>query len=97
MTYKNTNKRDLNEKEIVTYWLSCGYSWFPALPGQGYDGLLLGFQRLYFVENKNPEYPWELTKREAAVRDIVTKQGLNYVIVETLDDAIKLADRMRYG
>jgi len=87
MTYKNTNKRDSNEKEIVEFWRACGCIWIPMVPGQGFDGLLIHHGCVSVVEIKNPETSWKLTPDELELSQRIEAQGGKYHIVEGLAGA----------
>jgi hypothetical protein len=88
MTFKNTNRRDDNEPELVEFWESCGGLWNPWRPGMGADGLLVDrWGWPYIVEVKNPKTGLALTKCEREYRDQVEKRGGKYHVIATLQQA----------
>jgi hypothetical protein len=93
MTYKNANRRDLNEPEIVATWEACGYYWLPMKPGQGFDGLLFTPHNIYVIEIKNPATLWTFTEAERAFAERIGALGHTYHVVESVDDALKLVGR----
>jgi len=90
MTYKNTNKRDINEAEIVRFWLMFGALWIQQKLEAGFDGLLIYKGEKYIVEIKQPDCKDRLTNNERATRDLMERQGVKYHIITTIEEAAEL-------
>lgn len=86
------DKRDANEKDLVTVWRRMHCHWIPMDRNAGFDGVLISpHTGVHIVEVKNPERKWSLTEAEEKVKAEVLARGARYNIVETIDDAVRLA------
>ena len=90
MTYKNSNRRDKNETEIIAFWRSVGCLWIQMPPSAGFDGLLIDGPVMHIVEIKNPAGRMVLTDREQTLKNQIEIRGGNYNIIRTLDEAGRL-------
>jgi hypothetical protein len=90
MTFKNTNRRDGNEGELLDFLMAQGGYWIQWKPGQGADGLYIDrFGWLYIVEFKRPGN-LKLTDDEKKLRDQVEKRGGKYHVIATMQQAANM-------
>ena len=85
------DRRDANEPEFVQLWQALGYTWIAMKPGQGFDGLLVTPLDIYVIEVKNPARKWKLTDCERKTKEAIERNGQEYHIIETLEDAKYIA------
>ena len=90
MTYKNTNKRDINEAEIVAFWRDIGGVWIQQKLDAGFDGLLVYDCNSYIIEIKQPSSRDRLTPAEKDVRDLLVRHDVKYHVITTLEEAAEL-------
>lgn len=58
----------------------------------GFDGVLISpFTGVHIVEVKNPDRKWKLTDAENKTKEEVEARGASYNIIETVEQAVKLA------
>ena len=91
MTYKNTNKRDLNESAITEYWRGIGAALVQGRPGQGYDWLVLYRGQIHLVEIKGAH--GKLTICEQLMQRECERCGIQYNIICTVDDAQLMVEK----
>lgn len=87
MGYKNTNRRDENDSDIVEVFRRFGVPLIQGLPGQGFDyiaGLPSGIK---LVEIKFPGRE-KLTEKEKKVQELF---GDDFVVITIVEEAIALA------
>ena len=84
------NRRDDNESEIVKYWRDLHYIWIPQGREAGFDGILIGFEQVWFVEIKNNKTYWKLTPAEMRRREELYNNGWQLHIVTNLEEAERL-------
>lgn len=90
LKYKNANKRDANEAELVAIWEAAGCHWHQMREGCGWDGILMTPDgRDLFIEIKNPLYGRRLTYCEMTVKATVDKYfgDGKYLIISTKEEA----------
>jgi hypothetical protein len=86
------DKRDTNEKELVKAWRQLHCYWIQMSRDAGFDGILLSpITGTHIVEVKNPERKWKLTDAEKKTKAEVEARGVPYRIIETVEQAVKLA------
>jgi hypothetical protein len=90
MTFKHTNRRDSNEKDILALWRRMGAKWIPMGPGIGFDGLLIFGADKHVVEIKRPECRGRLTEAELECKEAIEAMGGSYEIITDLEEAAKL-------
>lgn len=84
------DKRDANERDIVSFWRHLGFLWVQMDRYAGFDGLLVTRSSVYIVEIKNPAVKWRLTENEKERKEQVEQLGQKYNVIQTLSDASKL-------
>ena len=85
------DRRDNNEAEYLELWKGLGYVWLKAVPGLGFDGILVTPNEIMIVEIKNGSYKWKLTDCERKVKEQVEHVGQTYHIIDCLEDAKYIA------
>lgn len=86
MGYKNTNRRDENDAEIVEVFRRFGVPFVQGLPGQGFDYIVGLPGGVKLVEIKYPGRE-KLTDKECKVQELF---GDDFVVVTTVEEAIAL-------
>jgi hypothetical protein len=90
MSYSR-NKRDANEKVIVSLWRHMGLLWIQMDKDKGFDGLLVTPTGNRIIEIKNPAIKWTLTDDEKLLKIEVEAAGGVYWIVTDDETALKAA------
>jgi len=90
MTYKNTNKRDGNEKEIIAFFIKAGASMVQGSIGQGYDLLVLYRGLLHVVEIKMPSERKHLTESEKSLKHMAESHGIAYNVITSVEEAAEM-------
>ncbi len=88
------DKRDANEKELVSVWRQMHCHWIPMDRNAGFDGVLITpGGGIHIVEVKNPARKWSLTDAEKQTKAEVEARGGSYHVIESVDDAVALVNR----
>lgn len=87
MGYKNTNRRDENDGEIVEVFKRFDIPYVQGLPGQGFDYIVQTIFGVKLVEIKYPGRE-KLTEKEA---EVAKKFGTDFIVITTVEQAIALA------
>lgn len=86
------NKRDENEARLMEVWAKIGCLYIQMDKDAGFDGVLISpHTGVHIVEVKNPSRKWILTDAEKKVKAEVEAREGNYNIIESIDDAVRLA------
>lgn len=96
------SRSDANQGEIIRAFRSCGFGVQPVSQygGLGFDLLVDGHGHTFRVEVKDGNKPpsrRKLTKGEIARADYCMSESSVYVVVETVDDVVKVCDYVRTG
>ena len=89
MTYVN-NKRDANEREIITVAKHAGAHVIQMDKNAGFDLLVVHPKGVFIVEVKNPDLKWKFTQAEEAQMRRVERAGQEYHVVELAEDFIEM-------
>lgn len=90
MTYKNTNKRDVNEPGLIALWRGAGCVVKQMDKDAGFDLLVIAPNGVHIVEVKNPVYHWKLTEAEQVTRAEVMALGQAYNVIVWKSEALAL-------
>lgn len=85
------NKRDRNERAIVSLWQSLGCHCIQMDRNAGFDQLVISPYRVAIVEIKNPETYWKLEDAEEKCKANVEAAGGTYWIVTNDREALEAA------
>ena len=84
------DKRDANEREIITVARHAGAHVIQMDKNAGFDLLVIHRSGVHIVEVKNPEYKWKFTPAEEAQMRRVEKAGQTYNVVEIAEDMLEV-------
>jgi Holliday junction resolvase-like predicted endonuclease len=83
-------KRDANEREIITVARHAGAHVIQMDKSAGFDLLVVHRSGVHIVEVKNPERKWKLTPAEEAQARRVDRTGQTYNVVECAEDMLEV-------
>jgi hypothetical protein len=83
-------KRDANEREIITVARHAGAHVIQMDKSVGFDLLVIHRTGTHIVEVKNPERKWKLTQAEEACSRRVERVGQTYNVVEIAEDMLEV-------
>jgi len=88
----NAQKRDANEPAIIEVLRGAGAGVQQMDKDDGHDLTVFHRGYTFICEVKNPARAWKLTKNEQAVKELCEWHGVQYWILETEADALKMLE-----
>lgn len=82
-----SGNRDSNEKDIIAVLDRYRVPFCLMPPTAGFD-ILIMVNPVQFWEVKNGALKWTLTKAEHRLKNYCQMEGIPYVIIETMEDAV---------
>jgi len=88
----NAQKRDANEAAIIEVLRGAGAGVQQMDKDDGHDLTVFHRGYVFICEIKNPARAWELTPNEKKTRELCEAHGVQYWILETEADALKMLE-----